>query len=63
VGRERRRDPFWRSIFDRHAPITLATIEAHIAPKQVGQGTTIRDFDDELLRLLTEAYEEAGGAD
>ena len=54
---------FWRSMFEKHAPTTLPKIEAHIAPKQVGQGTSIRDFDDELLRLLTEAYDEAGGVD
>jgi hypothetical protein len=39
-------------MFERHAPTTLPKIEARIAPKQLGQGTTIRDFDDELLRLL-----------
>jgi len=52
---------FWRSMFEKHAPTTLPEIEAHIAPKRLGQGTTTREFDDTLLELLTRAYREASG--
>lgn len=50
---------FWRSMFEKHAPKTLPEIEAHIAPKKLGQGTTTREFDDRLLELLAAAYREA----
>jgi hypothetical protein len=51
----------WRSVFERRAPSTLPLVEAHIAPKPVRQGNTIRDIDDATLELLTLAYREAAG--
>jgi hypothetical protein len=53
---------FWRTMFEKHAPETLPKIEAHIAPKRLGQGTTTRELDERLLELLTEAYREGVGA-
>lgn len=52
---------YWKSVFEKKAPNTLPKIEAKIAPTSVGQGNTIREFDDELLALLTAAYAEAVG--
>ena len=50
---------FWRSVFERRAPSTLAHIEATITP--IKQGNTTREMSDELLEALTEAYKEAVG--
>jgi hypothetical protein len=50
---------FWRSVFERRAPATLARIEESIMPIQ--QKKTIREVSDELLEALTEAYREAVG--
>ncbi len=47
---------FWRSVFERRAPKSLARIES-ITP--VKQGNSIREVSDELLRELTQAYREA----
>jgi hypothetical protein len=51
----------WRSVFERRAPNALATLEQLVAPKTLGQGTGL-NISDELLQLLTVAYEEATGA-
>jgi hypothetical protein len=48
----------WRSVFARHAWEQIEPIEQLIG-KSVGQGNTIVDPSDELLSLLTEAYEQA----
>ncbi len=53
----------WRSVFERNAPKALKSIEEKIAPETIGQGKTIREIDDELMGLLTEAYREANEAD
>jgi hypothetical protein len=50
---------FWRSVFERRAPIALARIEASIMP--INRGNTTREISDELLEALTEAYKEAVG--
>ncbi len=50
---------FWRSVFQRRAPSSLPRIEQLAAPAKVGQGTTTRTFDDDLLAALTGAYREA----
>jgi hypothetical protein len=50
---------FWRSVFERHAPIAIERVEAAIAPTRVGQGNTIKEVSDVLLAALTAAYEEA----
>jgi hypothetical protein len=50
---------FWRSLFSRRAPHGLARVEELLGPGVVGQGTTSRDIDDELLDALSSAYREA----
>jgi hypothetical protein len=50
---------FWRSVFQRRAPHSLARIEA--LGYEVRRGNTTRDPTDELLIVLTEAYQEATG--
>lgn len=50
---------FWRSVFERRAPGSIARVEAAIAPAQLGQGTTTTDISDELLMVLRTAYVEA----
>jgi hypothetical protein len=52
---------FWRSVFERRAPRTLADIASRYGDDAVKQGNTAPDADDELLRLLTAAYHEANG--
>jgi 2,4-dienoyl-CoA reductase-like NADH-dependent reductase (Old Yellow Enzyme family) len=48
---------FWRSVFERRAPRSLASIEQSITP--IKQRNTIREVSDELLNALTLAYREA----
>lgn len=50
---------FWRSVFERRAPIALKTIESMPTGLKIGQGNTARDISDELLDLLSDAYREA----
>jgi hypothetical protein len=55
---------FWRSVFVKHAPLALVTVESIIAPAQIGQGNTlqgdkIEQLGDKLLDALTLAYREA----
>lgn len=50
---------FWRSVFERRAPTTMADVEAIIAPLQLGQGNTTTDISDQLLAALRSAYLEA----
>jgi hypothetical protein len=52
---------YWRSVFDRRAPEFISKVEAKLG-RPIGQGTTARDFDDELLALLLEAYRVAAKA-
>jgi hypothetical protein len=52
---------YWRSVFDRRAPEFISKVEAKLG-RPIGQGTTTRDFDDELLALLLEAYRVAAKA-
>jgi hypothetical protein len=47
----------WRSVLELRAPRALASVEAHTGP--LGSYLYTRDFDDDLLRALTEAYREA----
>ena len=53
---------FWRSVFERTAPDFLERI-GHLAKTQIGQGNTIREFSEQLLEALTEAYEHAARTD
>lgn len=48
---------FWRSVFERRAPNSLAHIEQSITP--IKRGNITREVNDELLDALTSAYEEA----
>ena len=52
---------FWRSVFERKAPDFVERI-GQLANTRVGQGNTIRDFSEQLLEALTEAYEQAATA-
>jgi hypothetical protein len=49
---------FWRSMFQKRAPDFIAPVEAKTKAK-IGQGNTVRMFDDELLALLADAYRVA----
>lgn len=50
---------FWRSVFERRAPSFIEPVERLIAPKKVGQGNTTNEVTEELLHVLTQAYEVA----
>jgi hypothetical protein len=50
----------WRSVFERRAPRSLSVVEEHLG-KRIGQGTTTREVNEELLSELTAAYREASG--
>ena len=52
---------FWRSVFERRAPKSLARIDPAIA--SIKQGNNIREVRDELLDALTAAYREAAGVE
>lgn len=52
---------FWRTVFERCAPKTLALMEQTPGMPRIGQGTNAADITDELLVRLTEAYREAAG--
>ena len=49
---------FWRSVFERKAPDFIERI-GQLANTRVGQGNTIREFSEQLLEALTEAYQQA----
>jgi hypothetical protein len=53
----------WRSVFERRAPRTLEQLEHLEPPVRIGNGNTIREISDELLRELAAAYREAAGSD
>jgi hypothetical protein len=52
---------FYRSVFERRAPQSIAKIESVISPKKIGQGTTTpyNDVPDPLLSAVMDAYREA----
>jgi len=50
---------FWRGVFERRAPESIAAIEATIAPTQIGKGNWTANITPELLAALTAAYREA----
>lgn len=52
---------FWRSVFERRAPESIASVEKVISPIGLGQGNTTREISRELLRALECAYREASG--
>lgn len=53
---------FWRSVFMRRAPVSLAQVEHVIDPLTVGQGNVTRNITENLLEALTAAYREAASA-
>jgi TIR domain-containing protein len=50
---------FWRSVFERRAPLALPRVEGIISPKTLGQGTWTSIISEELLAALADAYREA----
>jgi len=50
---------FWRSVFERRAPASIAPIEQLIAPARIGRGNTVKVVSEELLEAITAAYREA----
>lgn len=51
----------WRSVFERRAPDAIGEVEDLIAPKTIGQGNTLAEFNSQVLAALKRAYEEAAG--
>jgi hypothetical protein len=49
----------WRSVIAKRAPNSMARVEAALAPVPLKQGNTVREFSDELLDALLDAYREA----
>jgi hypothetical protein len=52
---------FWRSVFARRAPESIARVEAVIRPKVIGSGNNTNEISEELLAALADAYREATG--
>ncbi|MEA2677605.1 MAG: hypothetical protein QOJ81_1746 [Chloroflexota bacterium] len=50
---------FWRSVFDRRAPLSIARVEAAIAPLPLTQARVVKTPGDDVLAAVTAAYEEA----
>lgn len=51
----------WRTVFERRAPDSIEPVEAELSQVPLGKGNVITDVTDNLLRLLTSAYQEAAG--
>ena len=51
----------WRSVFERHAPGSVKSVEQAIAPTEFGQGNTLHHITPEVLETLRGAYKEAAG--
>ena len=51
----------WRSMFERHSPKALESVERIIEPGRIGQGNTLKEITPEILEVLTRAYQEANG--
>ena len=49
---------FWRSVFERNAPGFIEQVE-ELTGATMGHGTGTRDVTEDLLSVLTEAYEQA----
>ncbi len=50
---------YYRSLFEKRAPVSMAQVEAALHPDQLGQGKTSHNTSDELLAALKDAYREA----
>jgi hypothetical protein len=53
---------FWRSVFERRAPLAIPAVEA-AAGTELKQGNWTPNISDELLDAITRAYREAVGHD
>jgi hypothetical protein len=51
---------FWRSVFERRAPQSIALVESVLGAK-LKQGNSTHDFPESLLHALSQAYQEAVG--
>jgi hypothetical protein len=49
----------WRTVFERLALASIPAVEAALSPVLLGKGNSVVDISDELLDVLTAAYEEA----
>ena len=49
----------WRSVFVKYAPNSIALVEEMTGPLK--QGSSIKEFPNELLAILRDAYQEANG--
>lgn len=49
----------WTSVFEAKAPHTLSRLEQLADIPKIGHGQTIKDINEPLLELLTDAYREA----
>jgi hypothetical protein len=49
----------WRSVFERRAPGSIATVSSAAGGTEIGQGTIAPAVTDELLAALFDAYVEA----
>lgn len=52
---------FWRSVFERKAPRSIAAVVEAAGITEIGQGTTAPVISDRLLDALYDAYLEAAG--
>ncbi|MGH3811598.1 MAG: hypothetical protein ACRDUV_03950 [Pseudonocardiaceae bacterium] len=51
----------WRSVFERRAPGSIASVEAALGGAEIGQGTNAPAISNRLLDALFDAYVEAAG--
>jgi hypothetical protein len=49
---------FWRSVFERRAPTSIAAVETALGA-ELRQGNSTHDFPDTLLEAISNAYREA----
>jgi hypothetical protein len=49
----------WRTVFEQLALASISAVEAALSPVPLGKGNSVVDIGDELLDVLTAAYEEA----
>ena len=50
---------FWRTVFDRRAPHSIAAVEAAMAPIPLSQARVVKNPSDAVLSAVAAAYEEA----
>ena len=52
----------YRSVFERRAPNSTASVEREITPIKIGQGNTVRNITTQFLDAVTTAYQETAGS-